>query len=255
MSVNFFYYNLISQDITSFSATNENAEYPLTNLKTDFTSDVFRSTAATDSIVIDLGVISDVDSFLVRPTFGGVWGHDDLQLQGNATDEWSAPSVDVTVTVDQSKRLAFYLFPATQSYRFWRITGTGSSVFEMSNAFLGTKYVPTCNFDYGLAFGSIDLSTVEKNRYGQRFSDKVGKQVTFSAQLNYFDKDEMDNLTAFFSYVGITEPWWMIVDPDASIINDAETLSGQFYYNEEPRFVIPFFGRFNTSSLEIEECL
>jgi hypothetical protein len=252
--MNIFYYNLLAQEVTDLSATNENAQFPLSNLKDPRTSRVFRSTAKTDSVVIDLKKISQVDSVLVRASFGSGWGHGNLTIEANVSDSWTAPPFSTTVTIDPQFNIAWELFNSTESYRYWRITGSGGDVFELSNIFLGTKFQPTACVDYGWRIVALDLSKESYNAYGQKFNDIIGNKRELSAGLSLMCKDTLDSMVDFTGYAAKYNPFWIIMDSSESIVNSAEMFSGQFYLKARPQITNSSYARYGMS-LEMEECI
>jgi len=253
-NINFFYYNLVEQTATTITATSVNAQYPLSNIKKPFSTMVFRSTAASDSVVFDFKDINEVDSILVRSTFATGWGHGNLTIEANATDEWTSPSYSTTLVVDPDWDIAYKILSSAESYRFWRITGTGSSYFELSNIYIGKRFVPARNFDFNWKVSSIDLSRSTENEYGQVFIDERSDIKEYSFEINLFDKDLLDSFNEFFGYCGKKIPFWLIVDIDEVFTNDSELFAGQFYFKSRPDIINTNFGIFKTSA-GIRECI
>jgi hypothetical protein len=77
-----------------------------------------------EAVVFDLITTEAIDSFaLLFDPLGGVQltSSATLRLQANATNVWTAPSVDVALTLDTDFDAASYFFSSNQSYRFWRL--------------------------------------------------------------------------------------------------------------------------------------
>lgn len=218
-------------------------------------SKVFRSTASSDSIVFDFIDINEIDSILVRSSFNQGWGHGDLTIKANATDSsWGAPAFTTTLSVDTDWDIAFKTLAAPESYRFWQVTGTGASYFELSNIFFGTKYIPSTNITFNWSVNPKDNSQVSSNRYGQRFIDELNTIDNYTMAIKTFDKDQVDNLNEFYDYCGTSKTFWMIMDIEELFSNSAELFAGQFYFTSRPGFTNPNFGRYD-SSMKAIECI
>ncbi len=249
------YYNLVNQDVTNISCTSENVSYPLSNLKHPFSSKVFRSTATSDSVVFDFGSVQSVDSIAVRSTYQSGWGHGDLTIEANGTDEWSSPAYTSTLSVDVNKDIAFTLLETAVNYRFWRITGTDlSNVFELSSVFIGLMLMPERNIDFNWSFDSKDLSKIKYNRYGQKFIDVIASTKSMTASIKLLSSTGMKDLLEMSEYLGTTKDLWVIVDNDASFSDSKELFAGQFYLKKKLKFINISFGLYNTT-IGLGECI
>lgn len=233
--IKFCYYNLVDQSSTVISASNENSLFPTSNLKDPRKTKVFRSTNASDSVVFDFITAQAVDSIIVagHPSDGfGFTGS--LTIEANATNSWGAPAFSTTLTPNSEFNFGLKTLTAAQSYRYWRVTGTGSSYFELGKIFIGSYYQPSRNIGNSFSFENDDLSKVRENRYGQKFFDVIPSQKIIKGNVNLLDKTNVDAFFDFINYVGITKPFYCILNESEDIINEHERFSDMYFFKKRP---------------------
>lgn len=243
--ITFLYNNNVRLDDTVITGGDENAQFPASNLKNYFSTKIYRSNSASDNIVFDFGSAMNVDTVAIR-------GHlrDGLQatsfiLEAHTSDSWGAPSFTDTFTLNEEFNLGYKFLAATQNYRYWRVSGTGSSQFELGNIFLGEKFQAQRNISTTFKFENRDGSSYSDNEYGQRFVDERVDQKLLSGKLNLIDKNNVDEMFTFIDYVGKKKPFWVILDPDEVIMNDSERIAGLFMFRARPIANHVFAGTFN----------
>ena len=253
----FCYFNLIAQDTTeiAISSGGENPFYPVSNLKHPHALKTFRSsTSVTSVIVLDFQNIVNVQAFLAIGSSIGTLDLTAVTIEANALDIWTSPAFSYTVTdFDYTENFASAFF-ATQSYRYWRLTLTGTSGYvEVGKLFLGdvTQFTSN-NVSIGFQHGREDLSTVVKGRYGQRFIDVITDLKQFKGSIGLMTLAEQATLAAMYDYLGKSTPFWFVPDPDQLIVDNKDRLSGYYYFTERPQFTNDFFGLYS-SQFELEE--
>jgi hypothetical protein len=238
MSVKFWNYNLVTQAQTVITASNENAQFPVTNLKSDFRTKVFRSTAPSVSVVFDFITPEEVDSILLAPHSGNGWGiTTPVTIEANTTNTWGAPAFSTTLTssdLDQEHEIAIKEI-AAQTYRFWRLTFTGTSYAEVANVFIGKvlELGAGRSMDFGWQFGERDNSEYSENRYRQRFFDIKNRQKGIVAQFSNLNRNEMDDVFQLWDVNGIVIPFWFWID-GVNTLNNTRRHAGVFYFEEVP---------------------
>ncbi len=251
----FAYRNNVTNDATDIqiSSGGENPFYPLTNLKDPQACKTFRSTDATSVIVFDFGYVANVTCVLAL-------GHSVLGLEfltctveANSHDSWGAPAFSTSLTdIDTEENFASVFFTA-KSYRYWRLTFTGSSYVELGKIFIGDYLELTSNnVAIGFEHGKRDLSTTQKGRYGQRFIDTITDVKGFKGTIGLMTVAEQVSVAEVFNYCGISNPLWFIPDPGEAVISNKDALSGYYYFVERPSFTNDFFGLYSTS-FQLEE--
>lgn len=250
--VSFIYKNLIDLSTTSLTATTTNAFFPLSNLKDPRSTKVYRSTGTTTSVVIDLGSAMDCDTFAMVPHFSNGFGFTgNVTVEAHTSDSWGSPSFSVTLTsgtdIDLTFNTAYEEFSATQTYRYWRVTATGSSFVEFSRLYLGKRNtILGRSFNYGWKYQLNDNSKLTKNLYGQRFSDVINRQREFSFSFKYLTKDEVDQWFLINDYNGLTKPMFIKIG-ETTIANDIDRFSGQVYLDAIPEISNSVFSKFDLS--------
>lgn len=144
-----------------------------------------------------------------------------VKVQANATNSWSSPSVNVTLTADTTYDCFTYRWASAQAYRYWRILITDSAnanlYVEIGNIILSyatqLTQVPSNGFELSLS----DLSKKTENDYGNQFFDIYPSRR--SVKFNHIAMSEADVETLYTIYdtVGVVTPIVLWLDPAATI--------------------------------------
>ncbi len=254
----FYYFNLLTQEETTatISSGGEDAFYPVSNLKHPHALKTFRSSGSVTSVIVfDFQTAVTADTFLAVGSSIGTLDLTAVTIEANATNVWSGPAFTTTVTdFDYAANFASKTFSAAQTYRYWRLTLTGTSGYvEIGKMFLGSAVtLASNNISIGFEYGSEDLSETVKGRYGQRFIDVITDVKTFSGSIGLMTTAETETIEDMYTYCGTSEPLWVVVDPDELIVINKDVLSGYFYFKSRPKFTNDFFGLYSTE-MELEE--
>ena len=164
-------------------------------------------------ILFDLGSAQNIDSFImlfdpqVAPKFSN---SATLKIQGNASNAWTSPSVNVTVAVDSTYNVITKYWSSSQNYRYWRV-----SIVDPTNSYL---YVEVPKIVFGLnknltrsiskGFQSViqDLSVVQSTEYGHRFIDQFPIQRSFKFKLANMPYTDAKILDAMYKRSGSSIP-------------------------------------------------
>lgn len=141
-----------------------------------------------------------------------------LKIQGNATNVWSAPAVDVTVSLDTAFDAATYFWPTSQSYRYWRVKvvdpANTNLCVELSKIFLGkATQLASAIQKNGWSWSEEDHSKLERTAYGHVYADiyPIRKELSVGfPPLTYVDLKTLNNI---FRQVGRTTPILVSLDP------------------------------------------
>lgn len=246
--VQFFYYNLVDQDPTVITSGDENAQFPLSNLKDERSTKVYRSNSASDAVVFDFVTIEPVDSILVRGhLFDGIGFLGNLTIEANPTNDWTSPAFSTTLTPNPEYNMGYLSLPSTESYRFWRVSGSGAGYFELADIFIGKSYESERNISLNFDFDENDMSTYRRNRYRQRFTDELPDQKIFNGRINLIKKENTPNFRKFINYVGEKKSFWMIPDESECVMEDFEILTAKYKFQRKPRLKHVIRGIYNTS--------
>jgi hypothetical protein len=240
----FYSNNLIYQ--AKKTASSENAQFPLNNITDPRTSKVFRTNSSSDNIVFDFQETSEIDSFFIVGDKRNGLGIHAITLEFNHLNEWAAPAESVAVTIDAEYNSGFTEFPVKE-YRFCRMVMTSTLPYcEIANIFLGNRLNLGRSINFNWSLKDNELSTKQVNRYGQIFSDIIGKQRTISAALSLLDKDQLDKINYMIDFYGESRPFFVRIGCD-NMVNNNLRFSGMFYFNDSPQISNPYFGRYNLS--------
>jgi len=246
----FLYENLIKS--ATITPSTVSAQYPVANLVDDRRSKVYRSTANSDSIVIDLGSAKDLNAFAIVHN-GTSFGVNTVTLELNSSDSWASPAVSQVITLDTTHGVGYHIFGSTQTYRYARIVLTSTLGYcEVSKIFLG-KYasIGELTFEYPIKYKQNNNSTVTKNRLGQRFIDLINTQKEISGSISTMTKEELAPLLTMLDYTSFTLPIWLIF-PEGNITTDNDRINGYYYLKDDPtlNFVV---GNYWNTELSFEE--
>jgi len=250
MSVKFYYYNLVNQEPTVTTATNENLSFPVSNLKDARSTKSFRSTTSSSVIVFDFITVEIVNSIII--TANKINGYNitaPITIEANSTDTWAAPAFTTTITsLDDDFGYTLKEF-TDQSYRFWRITLSSAIYVELGNIFIGAKMelgTRKRSVNFGWSYDNNDLSKGQTNRYGQSFFDENVSQISISGNLDNLNLAEIDNFFELFDFCGITKTFYFFIDCDG-FINNKNRFLGHYRLTDRPSVMNKFFALYSTS--------
>lgn len=257
--VKFLWYNLVDQDATELSADAEDAFFVANNLKDHRRSKVFRTPDGTTDlgVTFDFKTIEAVTTVFVETGVDGLQFTGDLTIKANNSDTgWGTPAFSTTVTPNDTFARGFVTFPE-ENYRYWRIENNspGADYVELSSVFIGNHLdlsESNSNIDFGWQQNNEDLSKIQKNRYGERFIDRITNISSISAAFNFIDKDELAKLMEMFFYCGTSRPVWHIIDEDALISDEKERFAIYGFFTGVPDPINTNFGLYGLE-YEIEE--
>lgn len=233
MSVQFYAFNQVK--LANITAANVDAQFPLSNLKDDRRTKVVRSTGTTLNVVFDFLDPVAIDGCLIVDAKLREFGFDSATFQLNSSDSWVTPPVSVALTINQDEGFAKAILPATQTFRFARLSLTiAAGTIELSKVFIGAKIELQENcFTYPINYRQTNRATESVNRYFQRFFDEVVTQKGFSASIETMTKDELDQVLEFVDYNSTTIPLFINFDA-IDALNDEDRLGGMFYIEDQP---------------------
>ncbi len=176
-----------------------------------------------ESVVFDLQTTESIDSFALL--FDAISGNKftsnvALRIQGNATDSWAAPAVDVALSIDSTYGLASYFWSSNQSYRYWRVkivdTANPYLYVELSTVVLGKGRTLSALPGRGLNYVRKDRSEIKTTRYGHRYAD-IYPQIR-SVEFSYPGLSETDCATLETAFIrnGFVTPVALAIDPTAT---------------------------------------
>jgi hypothetical protein len=211
-----------------------------------------------EAVILDLGQPVAIDSFamLFEPEAGHKFTNSAvIKLQANATKDFSAPSVNLTLSFDDTYETFTQFFTSDQTYRFWRI-----SIVDPSNPWLyvevpkvlickATTLADNPQIGFGLTLN--DLSSVQKNAYGNRYSDEYPSQRTMKFDYQYLSDADVETLYKIYAKLGGVVPLACAADPLGSVF-DKDRFFIYGYLRQSNDITNSFYTFFDTA-LQVEE--
>lgn len=236
--ITFLSENLMDQAVLSLTTGTANAQFPLDNIKNEATAVKFRSNENTVVILADLQQTRTLDSFAIHGDSNEEFGVTNVSIKTSLTTDFSS-STAINIPVSAANLMGYEYFTSVD-HRYVEITLTGSGSFaEVSNIFIGARVnIEQNNLSIGaFRYGTRDRSTVNTNRYGQRFVDKRNALKFLGGRLEFCTKSEQETLDNMFLRHLRSEPIWMIVDKESSGMNEGQyKLAIYGYFEEAPQW-------------------
>lgn len=229
--------NLLDNASLSMLYGVENSQFPLSNLKVPLTGKTFKAEGALVEFVIDTGSFLPVDTFMfVGDNIEGV-GVDTIKIYGSTTLGFSG-ATEIEIDISKENNFGFKQFTEV-SYRYWKISLTGSAYCELSNLFIGKSVSFATNaIDLG-SFRYLDKENlkIKKNKYGNKFITTYNTQRTLSGNLKLLNTTEYNTIREIYNNRKKSSPLWFILDPADYLETDSKYIySGYFYLNGDVDF-------------------
>lgn len=171
-----------------------------------------------------------------------------VKVQANATDTWSSPAVDQTLTIDNTYEIASHYFTTDQNYRYWRISIVDSANVNLYVS-LGVVILGKSEFvhtpDNGITYSLTDTSSVQRNDFGNEFVDEYPCIATLDMNLSVMDYADAKIIENAFRINGVRKPIFIAIDETSSVFNKNHfAIYGKF----EPTFGLSqvYYDIFNT---------
>jgi len=150
-----------------------------------------------------------------------------VKLQANATTDFSAPSVDVTLSLDTVYNVFTHFFSSDQVFRFWRV-----NIVDVDNSNLHVEIptivlADTIGLTQGPEIGFVDRITdrsrVKRNEFGNEFYDLNPKQHEEEFQWMALLEADKVLLKTMFREAGNSTPVLFALDPfEATFVDKDE---------------------------------
>ena len=181
-----------------------------------------------ENVVFDLKTTEDIDafSFILDPLDGNKFTSSVvIKLQANATDVWTSPAVDETITLDSRYDIALKVFSTAQSYRYWRVQITDPSnpnlYVEIPKIFLSDSTLLSQNPEIGWKFLFTDRSKIITTEFGHEYADVFPQLRGFEFDFAVMDNTAVVTLEDIFRSVGSVTPVLFSLDSTGGLY-DAE---------------------------------
>lgn len=229
--INFLTRNYLDEADLSIVTGAENAQFPLSNLKIDFTTKKFRSVGNTVVILVDFKQFLTVDTLALVGDATGTLGVTDATVKLSITTDFSAATPH---SIDLSGEFNIgwsFITPQAARYAEITLTGTGSYT-EVGKMFIGERLnlpnqsISIDTFNYRV----VDNSSVRRNLFDQKFIDIRNKVKRISGTLKFCTRDEQAQLDDMYLDFGRTKPVWLILDADSAAMVDGKYRLSMYAY-------------------------
>lgn len=219
--------NYCTASATVVTASNINPNFPTTNLKNPLRSKRVRTSDGTTTleIVFDMITSEDINSaVLLWPKEDGIRLSETatIKVQANATNVWTSPTVDETLTVNNTYMVASHYFTSGQSYRYWRVViedaGNPYDFIELGLVWLGTS-LDIGNAENGFEFKQIDPSQTMSNDFGHQYTDEYPLRSILQINYRLLEYTTVQVLENAYRLNGIKKPVMVILDPTEAIFD------------------------------------
>lgn len=251
--------NLCSDSATVVTASSSSSLFPVSNLKHQFRSKRWRSTDVTSEWVkFDMLTSEPVDSVVILwPKEDGIKLSDSavVKVQANATNVWTSPAVDETLTIDNTYSIASHYFTSDQSYRYWRVVvedpGNPWGYLELGVVWIG-KSLSIQNAQNGFSYRLLDRSKVTTTDFGHQYVDEYPQSAQLELNYAYLDYDDVQELENAYRVNGNRLPVFVTID-------ESETALDKNHFAIYGKFASSFglghvnYNLFNADGVTIEE--
>lgn len=183
------------------------------------------------------------------------------RFQGSDTEAFTSLTTDLTLTIQSGQYIAkptggSGTLPAA---RYWRVLisdpRNSNGYVQLGYASFGQPFEPTStdvSVDWQLTHS--DPSPIQKALGGQSYFDKIDKFRKTSISLPLMSNADHDSLFSIFSITGISEPFFLFLDPTLSVSANLGELSIYGRFREELSFQYQISDLYSLN-FEFEEAL
>lgn len=236
--VSFLSENLTDSATYNITTGAENAQFPISNLSSDFTTKKFRSTGNSVVFEIDWQQTRTIDFLAITGDATGVFGATAVSVKLSITTDFSSSLVyNLDLNAEYNMGL-LEIDPIAARYAEVTVTGTGSYC-EIGKMFIGEQVNLAYNSLAVSSFklGREDRSKAQENIYGQKFIDIRNNTQTISGSIRYMTQDEMDTVDSLYINHGKNKPIWIVLDrASTAMIDGAYKLTMYSYFNSDPSY-------------------
>ena len=221
---------------STFSATTGtiNAQFPLSNINTDPTTNVARVGTSANKVVLvaQLAVDTSIDTIAVVGSNLDGFGYTGLSIKTSLTTDFSS-AVAIPVNLNQQYVFgyAFYTGRVARNVEF-TFENTGSFV-EVSKIFIGTRQTITATYSRESFAREISRNDeITENIIGNRFVNVLNARDVITGTYPLLESPNFLVIEDLFVKHGSYLPIWVMLDQENSIFSNGEfKLSMYSYFN------------------------
>lgn len=180
-----------------------------------------------ERVIVDLKTTEEIDTFAVLfdPRLGINYSEEAvLKLKANHANEWTAPLIDITLSINNIFSVITHYFTSDQSYRFWCfeiVDPKNPNLYvDAGTIILGKSTLLERIPDSGFGYGKDDQSDIDANKYGNNYADKYPVLRTLSFNYNLLEYDQLQTMEQIFDRVGGRKPVFVALDAQSQVFSD-----------------------------------
>lgn len=184
-----------------------------------------------------------------------------FKIQGNNLNQWTAPTLDVSMTWTDLGGFKFLADQSDYTFRYWRFYWTdplnalGPTGFQFSHIYLGDYSTLTVrNVASGFSKTHEDPVDIQESDGGAEFFNLRTKYQTIEdLTLPYLAvADRLQLEQDYFDY-GLSKPFYVSLDPTLSISTDLGELTRFVRFTRPPSFVHQKTETFSMANISLRE--
>lgn len=233
-----------------------NAQFPLSNLQNDSPSVKFRSGGNTGVIEVDLLAAQDITYIAIAADPLTSFTITAATVKTSATTDFSLSTM-YTIDLSQQQAIGFKSIPQV-NHRYVEITLTGTGGFtELGKVFIGSEInIPQNSISISsFGYSYNDRSSIQANKYGQKFIDTLNQTKSLGGTIEYCTKDEQETIDNMLIYHGKSLPIWMILDENSEAFNDGNFKLMIYGYLNKDNSWSAAGGQLYNVSIEIDQAI
>lgn len=229
MSIRFLATNL--WDTATLTAYSSATGFPASNTTTRHFDEAWRSTGlSSEWLKVNLGSAQAITAIAIR--YSNLRVGDTLSLQGHASDSWSAPSVNVSVTITAamvSKGLIVYNWSSSQTYQWWRILMTATAhpdgYIRVGRVFLGAFVEPERDYEKDFVLEDIDPSGILEAESGHKFVNELSSFRRIHLAFGSMSAADKAIMEALRDALGKKYAFFVELDPTSDLTDESYYVS------------------------------
>lgn len=177
-------------------------------------------------VLFDLAVTSPVDSFaMFFDPMSGIKFSDSavIRLQASQTNVWTAPPVDIALTIDSRYLACSHFFSTTQNYRYWRLKIVDPQnpylYVEVSKVSLALATLMGQGPEIGFKSSVDDLSKKSTTPYGNDYFDVYPMRKRMEFTFAFLDNTNVSELERIYLQMGNVIPFVVSLDSQEDLFD------------------------------------
>jgi hypothetical protein len=175
-----------------------------------------------------------------------------------ATNVWTAPAIDVALSLDEEIGVLSYFWTTAQEYRYWRLymddPYSGYGYFEVPKLFLGKSTELTQPPSIGFQARDKDQSNIVTTDYGIEYSDAYQGRRFLGFDFKALSDADRSTMREIYERLGRIKPLLTLLDREEDTFLDKDEYIFYGYLNNDYDAKQVFYTYFDLS-LELRECL